>query len=532
MVNLSAASPVTGRRRAVAAFAALAVCGASFVGLAGCSRSTGSESTTTTPTIPPAAVAQLPAAPDVTGKVNLVSATQQGTINPGEAGRSTAMNWRSSMVAVPGHDALNKALATQGADSVKAHIDDDKATTAYALDWAVAAASGKAFGIRLASHVTNPQAEGETTTSTTTYTLADTDDVITSPQLFSDAGKTKAVSAIVKALQEKKLLPSGEAPQVNADALLTDVVVRPDQSAVVVVSPSVLPLTPKQTAGVSIPTARLKPMLSAAGKRVTHAASWTAPTPSTGKAAGKSKKSASPSASTAQPAVFVGISGNAAGMQVIPPQPVNPDAVDCTKVKCVALTYDDGPGDYTTQILDVLKQNQVHATFFLVGKHVAAHPELVKREVDEGNAVGIHTWDHPDLTKLAPPAITDEVKRTADAIEKASGVRPNYIRPPFGAVDQHVMQTFGQIGQAAVFWNIDTEDWKNKNTDLVYQRAVAHPKPGMIILMHDVHPYGPEASPKIIATLKQQGYTFVTIPQMFAHNLQAGHKYFSQHEVH
>lgn len=199
------------------------------------------------------------------------------------------------------------------------------------------------------------------------------------------------------------------------------------------------------------------------------------------------------------------------------------EMVDCKVKKCIALTYDDGPGPYTNELLDTLKAENVHATFFVVGERLAENSATLKREVAEGNVVGNHSWSHPDLTKISADKAKDQLDRTSAQIEKITGTRPILLRPPYGAFSKS--KTPNQ-GMSFVLWNVDTEDWKNRNVQVTTKRALAGAKRNSIILMHDIHHSSVKATPGIIKELKKQGFTLVTVPELYGGKMTAGQAYF------
>ena len=134
----------------------------------------------------------------------------------------------------------------------------------------------------------------------------------------------------------------------------------------------------------------------------------------------------------------------------------NADA-DCSVAKCIALTFDDGPGPDTGRLLDLLKAQNVPATFFVLGNQAVKYPATVHREYAEGNEVGNHTWDHKDLSKLPAAGVQDEINRGADAIAAAGIPRPTLVRPPYGAVNDTVRAVGGY---PFIMWRVDPEDWK------------------------------------------------------------------------
>lgn len=194
-----------------------------------------------------------------------------------------------------------------------------------------------------------------------------------------------------------------------------------------------------------------------------------------------------------------------------------------TSKKVVALTFDDGPNSpYTEQILDVLKDNHVPASFFLVGQNVEKYPDLVKRIADEGHQIGNHTYHHVDLLKADGKVIADEVDRTNKAIIAASGVTPHIVRPPHGFRDPVVLEIMAARGLKVVEWSVMSRDWTNPGVDVIVERTVNQVKNGSIILLHDgdgIVQKGSrvqtiEATKRIIQSLKAKGYRFVTVDEI------------------
>ncbi|MEQ4721099.1 polysaccharide deacetylase family protein [Nonomuraea sp. B19D2] len=202
--------------------------------------------------------------------------------------------------------------------------------------------------------------------------------------------------------------------------------------------------------------------------------------------------------------------------------------VDCAKAKCVALTFDDGPGPYTARLLDVLRSAQARATFFTVGVNAAAQPELLRRMSAEGHLIGNNSWAHKDLSKQPTSKIADSLGRTADAIEAAIGQRPTLMRPPYGAVSQELRDIAAQEGIAMVSWDVDARDQLEEKASDIVDLAVRQAHPGAIILMHDIHRESVDAVPDILARLRGKGYSFVTVPELYGSaGMQAGRLYSS-----
>ena len=205
------------------------------------------------------------------------------------------------------------------------------------------------------------------------------------------------------------------------------------------------------------------------------------------------------------------------------PAPAAPTAANSGD-KVIALTFDDGPGPYTAQLLDILDQHGAKATFFLIGSKVSAQADVLRRMHARGHQLGNHSWSHPELPKLPVGQIAGEIDRTNDAIKQATGVKPTVMRPPYGAVNSAVLEQLRLRGMSSILWSVDTRDWADRNSEIVCSRAVAGAHPGAIILMHDIHQTSVGAVPCILSALKQQGYSFVTVQGLLG-NMAAGAGY-------
>ena len=206
------------------------------------------------------------------------------------------------------------------------------------------------------------------------------------------------------------------------------------------------------------------------------------------------------------------------------PAPAAPAPASTTGNKVIALTFDDGPGPYTAQLLDILDQHGAKATFFLIGSKVSSQANVVRSIHARGHQLGNHSWSHPELPKLPVDQIAGEIDRTNDAIKQATGVTPTVMRPPYGAVNSAVLEQLRLRGMSSILWSVDTRDWADRNSEIVCSRAVAGAHPGAIILMHDIHQTSVNAVPCILSALKQQGYSFVTVQGLIG-NMAAGAGY-------
>lgn len=196
------------------------------------------------------------------------------------------------------------------------------------------------------------------------------------------------------------------------------------------------------------------------------------------------------------------------------PAPAAPTPAPTTGNKVIALTFDDGPGPYTEKLLDILDKYDAKATFFLIGSKVSARANTLRRMQSRGHQLGNHSWSHPELNKVSAEQLASEIDQTNNAIKQAVGTKPNIIRPPYGAFNRAVLEQFRQRGMSAVVWSVDTRDWADRNSEIVCSRAVAGARNGAVILMHDIHQTSVNAVPCILDSLKQQGYSFVTVQNL------------------
>jgi peptidoglycan/xylan/chitin deacetylase (PgdA/CDA1 family) len=191
------------------------------------------------------------------------------------------------------------------------------------------------------------------------------------------------------------------------------------------------------------------------------------------------------------------------------------------RIKRVALTFDDGPDNYyTPRILDILHAKGVPGTFFMVGIEVKRFPDMVKRIVAEGNAIGNHSWDHPKLWTLSNERVTQEVVSTANEIQRITGRRTTLFRPPYGRVSPADIALIHNLGYRIIDWSVDTLDWKGTPAPTILQYVNKEVSPGGIILEHCFAGRPGElngtlkALPQIIDHLRAQGYEFVTVPTL------------------
>jgi len=192
------------------------------------------------------------------------------------------------------------------------------------------------------------------------------------------------------------------------------------------------------------------------------------------------------------------------------PIPMQPPA-NCAVEACLALTFDDGPHAHTTpQLLDVLAAHQVKATFFMLGSQAAKYPHIVKRIEAAGHEIGNHSWIHSDFTKMTPQQMIDDLNHTQQTLVAAGATSVHLFRPPYGARNDTVRQT---VPFSLALWNIDPEDWREQDPNVLAARIVATAKPGGIVVLHDIKPVTVAAAPQFVGTLKQH-YRLVTMSEL------------------
>jgi peptidoglycan-N-acetylglucosamine deacetylase len=189
--------------------------------------------------------------------------------------------------------------------------------------------------------------------------------------------------------------------------------------------------------------------------------------------------------------------------------------VDCATSRCVALTFDDGPGPETDRLLYTLAAYKARATFFTVGGSAEAQPALLRRMTAAGHLVADHSWSHRDLATLSARKISDELSRTQIAVGAATGRPSELLRAPYGDVSAQVMNAARVLKLPIVGWSVDTADARDPDPAAVTRRAIDGARPGSIILMHDAGPATATALPKVLEALAARGYAFVTVPELY-----------------
>ena len=193
--------------------------------------------------------------------------------------------------------------------------------------------------------------------------------------------------------------------------------------------------------------------------------------------------------------------------------------------KMIALTYDDGPGMYTEDIVRCLKDNQAKATFFVLGCNIEGYKSAMRAADKIGCEIGNHTYNHPMLHRLSAEEIKKEIDDTDKKIEKVVGSKATLMRPPGGALSSTVEQN---VGKPIIMWSIDTRDWEHRNANRVISSVMNHVQDGDIVLMHDIYQSTRDASLVLIPRLRREGYQLVTVSELAqyrGYSLEKGKKY-------
>lgn len=191
-----------------------------------------------------------------------------------------------------------------------------------------------------------------------------------------------------------------------------------------------------------------------------------------------------------------------------------------TAEKLIALTFDDGPHPHNTDaVLGVLAKYEVKATFFMIGKNVAAYPEVARRVAEAGHEIGSHTYHHPHLSRIDEATLREELDACAEVLASVTGAAPTLFRPPEGARTAAHTACIRDAGYRQILWSVDTNDWRGNAAGCIARAVLSSPRAGDIILMHDyvAHRFaGADALERIIPALLSEGYRFVTVSALLS----------------
>ncbi|MCL2212952.1 MAG: polysaccharide deacetylase family protein [Oscillospiraceae bacterium] len=186
--------------------------------------------------------------------------------------------------------------------------------------------------------------------------------------------------------------------------------------------------------------------------------------------------------------------------------------------KKIALTFDDGPHPrYTDEILDILKEHDIPATFYVLGENAEKYPDVLRRIAKEGHELGNHTYNH-NISGKSGKHIAEQLRKTADFIHETTGKRPATFRPPGGLINKAVKAAAKEMDYPIILWRIDPRDWRNPPAARMFDHVSGEVKSGDVILFHDfnvANSQTPEAVRRLVPLLLEQKYEFVTVSELF-----------------
>lgn len=186
-----------------------------------------------------------------------------------------------------------------------------------------------------------------------------------------------------------------------------------------------------------------------------------------------------------------------------------------TDINAIAITFDDGPAEYTSTILDVLKAQNVQAAFFTIGKRASVQPVIVKRWYSEGHLIGNHSYHHGfHFDWKSSSAMLDEINQTNDTVKQITGVTPLLFRPPYGVTNPNVAKAVRLSGMQSVGWSLRSFDTKAKSADKLLSRILNTLKGGDVILLHDSMSVTAEILTELIVKAREKGFTFVRVDKL------------------
>lgn len=183
-----------------------------------------------------------------------------------------------------------------------------------------------------------------------------------------------------------------------------------------------------------------------------------------------------------------------------------------TKLKEVALTFDDGPTEFTPKFLDLLKENQIKATFFCIGRQIKKHPETFQRIIAEGHTIGNHTFSHSDTTGfLSASKMTEEIEKCDEIILKTGNIKTDLYRPPFGVTNPNIAKVIKKMNKVSIGWNVRSLDTVTKDEKKIYRNVTRNFKKGSIILLHDTSEKTYHVLENLLLFLKDKEYSVFTV---------------------
>jgi peptidoglycan/xylan/chitin deacetylase (PgdA/CDA1 family) len=198
----------------------------------------------------------------------------------------------------------------------------------------------------------------------------------------------------------------------------------------------------------------------------------------------------------------------------VEPQVENPYGIDPAK-PMVALTFDDGPSQYTWDIVSTLQSYKARATFFIIGNQVATHEAAIDYILANHNEIASHSFGHKNLTKLSDVEVVNQIRPVDTALLEQHDYIPVMYRVPYGSRDERVLEILKQEGKPVIGWSVDPYDWKVKDKEIIVNHVLNSVKDGDIVLMHDIYEPTAQAVAELIPALQERGYQIVTISELF-----------------
>lgn len=392
--------------------------------------------------------------------------------------------------ALDGAEPLAEYLEEELSTEVAAFDDANPGADSYEAEWNLTAAREGLVGVRVTA--TESDSEGERESYATYWYDAEQGQVHESAHLFDDQEALSALNTLVHDEVGSDEV-SGLYP---LSALYDSVGFNPDGDLVVEFDAGQVAPAGQGRVHAVLDHSEVEPLLSDLGTRVHGAATVGV---DTFEVADAPEGGDDPSPGAAPGTV----------------DPVD-ESVDCTdsETTCVALTYDDGPGGGTPDLLDTLDEYDARATFFVTGHPVQEHPETLRRTYAEGHELANHTLTHPDLTGAGADEARRDLGATQALVLRETGYEMDLMRPPYGATDGGVASVTEEMGLAQILWSVDTNDWRDRDADKVADAALDGAEDGAIILMHDIHATTITASAEIVRELDSRGVEMVTVTQL------------------
>lgn len=199
---------------------------------------------------------------------------------------------------------------------------------------------------------------------------------------------------------------------------------------------------------------------------------------------------------------------------VTPTDPAQPKQVDCSVQRCIALTFDDGPSEYTPTLLKTLAENDAHATFYILGRNLVGREQTLQAMAAAGHQIGNHTYNHPRMSEQSQETVVAEIAKTEELLAPYGKNGSETFRPPYGLYNDGVVAAAKDAGYSVTMWSIDPADYRTNDPQVVVQRVLAQARPGAVLLSHDTIESTVAAYQTLIPQLRKAGYELVTVDQL------------------